>query len=141
MITSFTGPYAFMSNFEPCSFRMYNITFPSSEYAYQWHKLIHQGDREALLKCPTPGRAMRFAQHCEIVTGWDELRTGVMLGVLLEKFWQHPELREKLNATKGQRLIEGNKWHDRFWGMELEDGHWVGENHLGRILMIIRDWM
>ena len=33
-------------------------------------------------------------------------------------------------------LIEGNTWHDTFWGVDLKTGE--GENHLGKILMALR---
>ena len=34
-------------------------------------------------------------------------------------------------------LEEGNGWHDTFWGVDLKTGE--GENHLGRILMQVRE--
>jgi predicted NAD-dependent protein-ADP-ribosyltransferase YbiA (DUF1768 family) len=40
-----------------------------------------------------------------------------------------------LAATSPAELIEGNTWHDTFWG--VCDG--IGENNLGRLLMKIRD--
>jgi predicted NAD-dependent protein-ADP-ribosyltransferase YbiA (DUF1768 family) len=33
--------------------------------------------------------------------------------------------------------MEGNSWGDSFWGVSLDTG--MGTNHLGRILMDIRD--
>ena len=53
---------------------------------------------------------------------------------LIEKF-SDPVLRDKLMATGNCQLIEGNTWGDRYWG--VCDG--VGQNHLGRLLMEIRD--
>ena len=34
-------------------------------------------------------------------------------------------------------LEEGNTWHDTFWGVDAKTGE--GLNHLGRILMKVRD--
>ena len=34
-------------------------------------------------------------------------------------------------------LEEGNRWHDTFWGIDQNTGK--GENHLGKILMKVRD--
>jgi hypothetical protein len=34
-------------------------------------------------------------------------------------------------------LVEGNRWGDQFWGVDLRTG--LGENHLGKILMKVRD--
>ena len=39
---------------------------------------------------------------------------------------------EKISAE----IIEGNYWHDTFWGVDEETG--VGENNLGKILMEVR---
>ena len=33
--------------------------------------------------------------------------------------------------------MEGNGWHDTFWGVDLKTGE--GEKHLGRILMQVRE--
>jgi predicted NAD-dependent protein-ADP-ribosyltransferase YbiA (DUF1768 family) len=39
-------------------------------------------------------------------------------------------------ATGSEEIIEWNNWGDRIWG-KTYDG--VGENHLGKILMKIRE--
>jgi predicted NAD-dependent protein-ADP-ribosyltransferase YbiA (DUF1768 family) len=58
-----------------------------------------------------------------------------MTEIVGEKFNQNPELKEKLLATKDIELVEGNHWHDTYWGV----CNGVGENHLGKILMAYRD--
>lgn len=47
----------------------------------------------------------------------------------------HSDLRKKLLATGDAELVENNTCGDVFWG--ICDG--VGENHLGKILMLVRD--
>jgi hypothetical protein len=66
--------------------------------------------------------------------GWDDERLGVMEALLREKF-KNGALMAKLQATHPHELVEGNTWGDRFWG--VSEGQ--GENHLGRLLMLIRD--
>jgi predicted NAD-dependent protein-ADP-ribosyltransferase YbiA (DUF1768 family) len=39
-----------------------------------------------------------------------------------------------LDATGDRKLVEGNYWHDTFWGV----CNGVGENYLGEILMHVR---
>ena len=46
-----------------------------------------------------------------------------------------PELREALLNTDNAKLIEGNWWGDKFWGI----CNGVGENNLGKLLMEVRD--
>ncbi len=57
-----------------------------------------------------------------------------MRAVLREKFEQNKDLVTLLLGTGKEQLIEGNKWHDTFWG--VCDG--VGSNYLGILLMDLR---
>ena len=59
-----------------------------------------------------------------------------MEGIVRAKFTQNAGLAEQLIATGDRELVEGNNWHDTFWGADGKTGE--GENHLGRILMKIR---
>jgi predicted NAD-dependent protein-ADP-ribosyltransferase YbiA (DUF1768 family) len=54
---------------------------------------------------------------------------------LLKLKFNNPDLQQKLIATYPEELIEGNYWHDTYWG--VCEG--VGENHLGKLLMEIRN--
>lgn len=46
----------------------------------------------------------------------------------------------KLLATGGQELIEGNRWHDTFWGRCVcERCKGTGQNWLGRLIMQVRE--
>ena len=58
---------------------------------------------------------------------------------LLRLKFAQPYLRDLLIATGEQKLIEGNYWHDNFWGScSCEKCGDKGENHLGRLLMKLR---
>lgn len=57
--------------------------------------------------------------------------------IVRAKFSQHPELEERLLATGDRKLVEGNPWNDTFQGVDVRTGK--GQNHLGEILMKIRD--
>ena len=51
-----------------------------------------------------------------------------------------PELKEMLLATGDEELIEGTWWHDQFWVVCYFDQHkGEGQNHLGKLLMKIRE--
>ena len=64
-------------------------------------------------------------------------RLAVMKSILQAKFEQNPELMEKLKETGNRILINGNNKQETFWGVDLYS--WQGENHLGKIIMNIRD--
>ena len=55
--------------------------------------------------------------------------------LIREKFMRHPELAKQLRTTSPHTLVELNSWGDRFWGV----CRGRGQNHLGRILMAVRD--
>ena len=54
---------------------------------------------------------------------------------LLRQKFTAPELRRRLRLTHPYPLVELNTWNDVFWGVCKGQG----ENHLGRLLMTIRD--
>ena len=56
------------------------------------------------------------------------------------KFTHNADLRERLLATRGALLVEGNTWHDQTWGSCVCPQHAEvpGDNALGVILMTLR---
>ena len=69
--------------------------------------------------------------------GWEEAQIGIMETILQAKFEQNPTLMRKLVETGDLVLLNGNNKQETFWGIDLYS--WVSENHLGRIIMNIRD--
>lgn len=73
---------------------------------------------------------------------WDNIRYQVMEQVLWAKFTCHPGRIEALLSTEDALLVEGNHWHDQHWGCCMcgrEKCAEPGQNHLGRLLMELRD--
>jgi ribA/ribD-fused uncharacterized protein len=91
--------------------------------------------RIRIAKAATPGTAKRLGRAVSLRTDWETIKFAVMENLLRQKF-ANPALRWQLLATGSATLHEGNSWGDRIWG-ECPLG--VGENHLGRLLMKIRD--
>ncbi len=58
-----------------------------------------------------------------------------MTDLVSQKFANSPALKEMLLATGDAELEEGNHWGDCFWGVCAG----IGQNHLGKILMRLRD--
>lgn len=134
-IDDFRWEYRWLSNFHPCVVEYKGKKYPSSEHAYMAQKTLDPELAERIRLAPLPRDAKRIGRSVELRPGWDEMRIQVMLDVVRCKFHQNPDLREKLLATGSAELVEGNTWNDTFWGV----CHGVGENNLGKILMLVRD--
>jgi ribA/ribD-fused uncharacterized protein len=71
---------------------------------------------------------------------WDKGKVDVMRDILTDKF-RHKRLMKLLKKTDNINLVEGNWWHDNFWGncICIECNKVEGSNYLGKLLMEIRD--
>lgn len=138
MITSFKDEFSFLSNFYPIQVVFEGMSFNSVEYAYQAAKTLDLNVRRAIAMLPTPGQAKRHGQIIGLRNDWSNIRLGVMEFLLRQKFSVNSFLSPILVDTYPEILIEGNNWKDEFWGACLKNGVWIGENHLGKLLMKIR---
>jgi hypothetical protein len=133
-VEEFNGEYRFLSNFWPAPLEYEGLTYPSSEAAYQAAKTL-----DPALRLPfttmTPGKAKRSGKNLLLREDWKEVNLQIMADILEIKFHTYPELMEQLCDTYPGILVEGNTWGDTFWGVCKGEG----ENHLGRILMALRD--
>lgn len=135
-ITSFRGPTRWLSNFWTAEITIDGIEYPSTEHAYQAHKTFDLEMRARIAKLEKPGQAKRSGAQVDLRPDWGEVRLEVMALITREKYMNHPELRDRLFWTGDMKLIEGNNWNDRFWGVDNVTG--LGNNHLGVILMALR---
>lgn len=119
-------------------------TYPSVEHAFQAAKTYSAEEREAFRR---PGlKAWEAKQMGRVVTlrkNWEASKVAVMAQLLDIKF-QNPELRAQLLASAPKMLMEGNYWHDNFWGVcfcpRSSKGCQgaSGVNTLGKLLMNLR---
>ena len=152
MIESFSGRYRFLSNFYPAKIEHQGITYPTVEHYYVAMKVKNDQQidgkyismmdcRELIAKMPAEqaGKLKQFGRIIKVRKDWDNVKLDVMLFGVREKF-KHTELKEMLLSTGDQELIEGNWWHDNFFGVCTCgpcDGR--GKNNLGKILMRVRE--
>ena len=139
VIDRFDGTYSFLSNFYPCQVTLDGLSFPTVENAFQAAKCADPDDR-LRFQALSPGAAKRLGRKVSIRPDWNQRRLEVMESLLQHKFSEHPELAKLLLGTGDTVLVEGNLWHDNFWG-SCTCSHCrglQGENHLGRLLMKIR---
>ena len=133
-IESFSGEYKFLSNFYSVDVQFEGVYYPSVEHAFQAAKTVDRRERGVIREAISAGAAKRLGKKVTLRPGWDELRVKVMKELVLQKFKDYPVLRKELLDTGDAELVEGNHWHDYFWG--VCDGR--GENMLGKILMEVR---
>ena len=148
-INSFRGRYVFLSNFYPCEIEHKGIVYPSVEHYYVALKVTGMqfidgvyytapDFRELVAKIKDPADANKVGKVVKVRSDWEEKKLGFMEWGIREKF-KNQKLAQDLLETGELELIEGNNWHDNFWGScscpKCGSG---GLNYLGKILMRIR---
>ena len=156
IIDVFRDDNAFLSSFFLTNITVFGMEFRSAEHAYQWSKTNDPDEKHSILwslhipswsnpdpdekEVPsTPGHAKRRGKLVTKRPDWEEIKYEVMLEIVRAKF-QNADLRALLVATGDSILIEGNMWHDNYWGSCTcsKCGN-AGMNMLGRILMQVRN--
>jgi ribA/ribD-fused uncharacterized protein len=138
MISSFTGEHAFLSNFYKCPISYDTLQFTSSEAAYQAAKSDVLGTRMNFTSLG-PGDAKKLGQQVKLRADWEEIKDTIMMNIVLCKFRQNPELAQALINTGDATLVEGNTWHDNYWGIcSCPKCGNRGKNKLGSVLMQVR---
>lgn len=139
VIDKFEYEHAFLSNFYWADAAVGDEIYPTSEHAFQAAKTEDPQERKKVRAAKSPGMAKRIGRRVAMRRNWDQIKNGVMHAILKSKF-SNPELRDKLLATGDAKLVEGNTWHDNYWGSctcAKCGNH--GKNVLGRLLMDLRE--
>lgn len=140
MINQFRGNYYFLSNMYICDIEYKSQIYKSVEHAYVYHK--HDSielKKLALTNIePTKLKIESKKYNKNIYKNWNNIKLDVMYDLLKIKFSQSP-FTELLIATKDENIVEGNVWNDTYWGVDINQQPNIGENHLGRIIMRVRD--
>lgn len=140
MINNFADEYDFLSNFyvQDIPINVDGIIYYSVEAAFQASKTLDLELRLQIAKC-TPGQSKREGRKLLLREDWDIIKNDVMLQCLREKF-KITSYWKKLQDTGGHFLLEGNTWHDNYWGNCncLGCRNRAGENVLGKLLMKVR---
>ena len=142
MICRFTYKYRFLSNFYPSKIEYEGISYPTVEHAYQAAKSKDPEFRKMISKIPVnqAGKAKRKGRKVRLRPEWDKIFCVEVMEELLRLKFKDKKLRQQLIDTGDKPLIEGNHWHDNFYGDCLcsycEDT--FGQNVLGKLLMKLR---
>lgn len=113
------------------------------EGEYQAEKHAGHPIRQHLIRNSTPRIAKRLGRRWKLnsyqTMEWDHRKLQVMYRLVKRKLDDHPEIFLVLATFDGE-IVEINNWHDNFWGdCTCRRCYKIGENHLGRILMRLRD--
>lgn len=135
------GRWQLLSNFHRHPVLLRGTRWPSAEHAFQAMKRQDPAYWHALLGHPVPADAKRLGRRVQVDRpDWESWRVPAMMEVLTAKF-ADPALRQGLLATGGALIVEGNAWHDQFWG-DCQCGRpscaAPGRNVLGHLLMAAR---
>lgn len=160
-IYGFFGEYRYLSNFHLCRVIVDGKEFPSTEHAYMYAKLADKERDCSFFKdegidnkigpfkltnwyneviSMSCREVKTWGQMVDLRSDWEDIKLRVMENALYSKFTLNEDLKQKLKETGDLYLEESNWWRDRFWG--VCEGK--GENHLGKLLMKIRNdlkWM
>lgn len=133
-IDSFRNEYFFLSNFYSYPIIYDGIEYRNTECAFQAQKTtdIEMREKFATLK---PEKGKSLGRKVRLRENWDTLKFPIMYEIVKAKFEQNPNLAKKLIKTGDAVLEEGNDWGDTIWGTV----NGVGQNHLGKILMKVRE--
>ena len=153
-IETFAEKYgtSFLSNMYPCSIEFDGLIYQTAEACFQAQK-FSPAERVQFTnltaddeKWDALGRkakklggknGIRVLSETER-TLWNSKRLEVMEEVVRCKFTQNADLKKKLLDTGDAEIVEGRNFRpDYFWGKKLSTNE--GENHLGIILMKIRE--
>lgn len=137
-ITSFRNEYAFLSNFYAVPVDLDDKTYPTLEHAFQAAKTLDDRERFNIYQASTPGRAKRLGRRVTLRQDWNEIRYDIMYDLVYNKFIDHEMMVALLN-TGDADIIEGNSWHDNYWGVCMCGRCNTGINQLGNILMDVRE--
>lgn len=137
MIREFQGSYRWLSNFHPSPFQAGGRTWKTVEHFYQAMKFTDERIRQEICNCATPGEAKRLGRKYKLRDDWEEIKQEVMEFALRRKFKPGSAMAARLRSTGDKHIQEGNRWNDRYWGVDLKTGE--GENNLGKLLMKIRE--
>jgi len=148
MIAEFQGKYRPFSNFWYADVYLPDdsFTYPTNEHAYQAAKTDNIDIRTQIAHVKTPQDAKHIGRLIDLQPDWNIKRRKIMLYLTRIKY-QYSDLQELLLSTDNQKLVEGNAWHDNYWGIcscqsctqeRATENPKLGKSWLGKILMLVR---
>jgi len=136
-ITSFKNEHRWLSNMAACEIIYGDLVFKSTEAFYQAMKTL-DADERIKFQGYDGQTSKREGRKLILRDDWHQIKDEVMKFALKKKFSQEP-FKSLLINTGDAEIIEGNYWHDNYWGSCTcsKCGN-NGLNTLGKMIMDIR---
>ena len=139
-------PHGWMGNMSAYPIKYGNKIWKTSEALFQALRFDDEEIIELIRNYPSPMSAkMKARKHKAkiVLEPRSEQDLENMRLVIDLKLVQHPELARKLLITGNAYIYENiekrKSVSGRFWGAIFKDNEMIGENWLGKILMVKRD--
>lgn len=132
-------PYGCFSNFSPHGIHLQGTNWQTVEHYYQAQKFvgtINAALVQIIYTAQTPEEAAFLGRDRTrlVRPDWEQVKTEVMREAVLNKFLTHADIQAILISTENELIVE-NSPCDYFWGCGEDQ---TGKNHLGKILMSVR---
>jgi ribA/ribD-fused uncharacterized protein len=129
--------YGEFSNFAAFPIFVDGEWWPTSEHYFQTQKYQTEALRDWVHYAPSPMEAANRGRNPKIPKrdDWEDVKDGLMEKALLDKYSRYPNLKKLLILTGHSQIFE-HTVNDCYWA---DCGNRTGKNHLGLLLMKIRD--
>jgi ribA/ribD-fused uncharacterized protein len=144
------GEYRWLSNMAEYPIQIEDKKYPTVEHYYQAMK-AHEFEpeiEEKIRTTPSTKAVKALGDKIKnfIKESWDSKQLEIMKRGVRAKFIQHPELMKQLQET-GDKQIGNSDARDSYWGIGTSENteksknpdKWKGQNHLGKIIMELRN--
>ncbi len=141
MISRFRYQYEFLSNFYKSLIIYKGRKYQTAEHLLQSFKTKGLREKAKIRRAVGPSEAKALGRAVLLRSDWEKVKDRLMAKVVKLKFEQNRGILFELFDTAPQELVEGNYWHDNYWGNCLCNrcSKIQGYNALGKILVEYRD--
>jgi ribA/ribD-fused uncharacterized protein len=134
-VSSFSGPFAFLSNSARTPIEVEGLRYPTVEHAYSSLQVADEAVAAQIRLIPTPSGSIERRRRIRAKPDWVTQKIEVMAQLLAAKFAPGERAASQLIATGKATLRNEVWWDDSFWGVV----NGAGENRLGRMLEELRN--
>jgi len=134
MINGFNEKYAFLSMYYPSQLTYDNITYNCLATAFLGN-LVTDITQKKMIAKSAPSRATIMVVNSDEKKNLSEEKQLELMYELCKIKFSDESLKKELLNTNNEELVNFTTWNNTFWGITNGEG----KNHLGKILMRIRD--